>query len=182
MEITNKTNEGMIMAANPYTPPRAEVADVGTEEFQEIQLWSIHGRIGRLRYLAYISGSYVMLVFAVMALTAALGPTASLIMIVGYIAMLVFYVFTTIKRSHDMDMSGWMSLLTLIPFVGLIWVFKSGSRGENRFGAPPPPNTLGIKILGLIFPIIAIIGIAAAIALPAYQQYVQRAQESQQGN
>jgi hypothetical protein len=79
-----------------------------------------------------------------------------------------------------MDWSGWTILLAIIPLVGLIWLFKAGSPGENRFGAPPPPNTTGVKVLGLIFPLIAFIGIVAAIALPAYQTYVKRAQESQQ--
>jgi hypothetical protein len=73
-----------------------------------------------------------------------------------------------------------MYLLALIPFVGLIWLFKSGTPGSNRFGAPPPPNTTGVKVLACIAPAIAIIGILAAIAIPAYQDYVTRAQEAQQ--
>ena len=42
-------------------------------------------------------------------------------------------------------------LLALIPFVGLIWIFKGGTPGSNRFGAPAPANTLGVKILGLLW-------------------------------
>ena len=60
------------------------------------------------------------------------------------------------------------------------WLFKGGTQGENNYGNPPPPNTTGVKILALLLPIIALIGIAAAIALPAYQQYVNQAQMQQQ--
>jgi hypothetical protein len=74
-----------------------------------------------------------------------------------------------------MDWSGWTVLLTLIPFVALIWVFKRGSEGTNSYGAPPPPNTLGVKILGLLLPVLAVVGILAAIAIPAYVEYTRRA-------
>ena len=71
---------------------------------------------------------------------------------IAVIPYLVFYVLAAIQRTHDMDWSAWMLLLALIPFVALIWVFKPGTRGANRFGAPPPPNGLGVKIGGLDLP------------------------------
>jgi len=170
------------MAANPYTPPRAKVADVTTDDFQEVRMWSASGRIGRLRYLAYTFGASLLIGIVAALTTAVLGPTVgSMITLVAYVALLVFCVLVMIQRSHDMDWSGWMVLLSIIPFVGLIWIFKSGTKGENRFGAPPPPNTTGVKILAFIMPVVAIIGIVAAIALPAYQQYVERAQATQSG-
>jgi uncharacterized membrane protein YhaH (DUF805 family) len=169
------------MAANPYTPPKAKVADVGTEEFQPVKLWSASGRIGRLRYLAYSIGASMLVGVVAAVLAPAIGPAlGAAIALLLYIPLLVFNVLIGIQRSHDMDWSGWTILLAIIPLVGLIWLFKAGSPGENRFGAPPPPNTTGVKVLGLIFPLIAFIGIVAAIALPAYQTYVKRAQESQQ--
>jgi Tfp pilus assembly protein PilE len=53
-----------------------------------------------------------------------------------------------------------------------------GVQGPNRFGNPPPPNTLGAILLALVLPLIAIIGIIAAIAIPAYMDYVERAREA----
>src|SRR4029079_6804195 len=91
-----------------------------------------------------------------------------------YAGTLVLNFMFIIQRSHDMDMSGWFSILALIPFVGLYWVFKSGTPGPNRFGPPPSPNTLGVKILAWILPGIAAIGILAAISLPAYVNYQAR--------
>ena len=66
--------------------------------------------------------------------------------------------------------------------VGFIWVFKAGTPGANAYGAPPPPNTTVIKIFGLIGPVIgtiAMVGILAAVALPAYQGYVAKAKAMQ---
>lgn len=168
------------MAANPYTPPRAQVADVGNDEVQEIKMWSASGRIGRLRYLAYTFGASFLVGLVGGVLGAAMGTAGAAVMMLLYVPLLVFSVLAGIQRSHDMDWSGWMLLLAFIPFVGLIWIFKSGTKGPNRFGAPPPPNTTGVKILAFVMPVIAIVGILAAIALPAYQNYVKRAQEAQQ--
>jgi uncharacterized membrane protein YhaH (DUF805 family) len=170
------------MAANPYESPRSRVADVEEDaEFQPIKMWSRSGRLGRLRYLAYTTGASLLVgLFSAMVMGAA-GPTVGgTLTLLAYIPLLIFCVIIGVQRSHDMDWSGWMTLLALIPLVGLIWLFKPGTKGSNTYGNPPPPNTTGVKILGLMFPIIALIGIAAAIALPAYQQYVNRAQMQQQ--
>jgi len=165
------------MSSNPYSPPRAAVSDVeAAQEYQEIRMWSASGRLGRLRYLAYATGASLLAGAAAGLMGGLLGQSlgtglASLV----YIAAVVFSVLVAIQRSHDMDWSGWMVLLTIIPFVGLIWVFKRGSEGTNSYGAPPPPNTLGVKILGLLLPVLFVVGILAAIAIPAYVDYTRRA-------
>jgi uncharacterized membrane protein YhaH (DUF805 family) len=164
------------MATNPYAAPRAAVSDVeDAQEFQEIRMWSAQGRLGRLRYLAYMTGAYILAIALVGGTIAVLGETAGgLVTILAYVVAAVFVILVSIQRSHDMNWSGWTVLLQLIPIVGLIWVFKPGTPGSNDYGAPPPPNTTGVKILGLLLPIIAIIGIVAAIVIPAYADYQQR--------
>jgi uncharacterized membrane protein YhaH (DUF805 family) len=201
------------MTANPYAPPGAKVADVASvsDEVQEIRLWSAKGRVGRLRYLAYTFASGLIMTGLAVAAVVILGPTAGgIVYAVLYIPFLVLAVFTGIKRSHDMNWSGWTLLIPLVPgfglggisatfdpnnssrvivmlsalilsLSGLIWMFKKGTEGSNDYGAPPPPNTTGVKILACTVPVIFVIGILAAIALPAYQQYVKRVQEAQQG-
>lgn len=58
----------------------------------------------------------------------------------------------------------------------LMLLFRAGTRGSNHFGLAPPPNSTGVKVLAFGFPVmIMLVGILAAIALPAYQQYVKRA-------
>ncbi len=157
------------MSTNPYAAPKAAVSDVeDTQEVQEIRMWSADGRIGRLRYLAYGFGSSMIVGAISGGMAAVMDPsTAATLTLVLYIPLLWFAVITGIKRSHDMNWTGWTVLLTIIPFVALIWIFKAGSEGNNDYGAPPPPNTTGVKILALTLPIIAIVGIVAAILIPA---------------
>jgi uncharacterized membrane protein YhaH (DUF805 family) len=177
---TNSRRE--FMAANPYTAPQSRVADIVEDaEYSTIKMWSAKGRIGRLRYLAYAAGASIMAGLVGSVAMATLGASAgAVVFALAYVALAVFSILIAIQRSHDMNWSGWMLFLAIIPFVALIWVFKSGSAGANDYGNPPPPNTTGVKILGLLFPIIAVIGILAAIALPAYQDYLERAQMQMQ--
>lgn len=165
------------MSSNPYQAPRAPVSDVGSaEEFQEVRMWSASGRVGRLRYLAYTTGAYLVAGITVGILGAVLGQsTGASVGLVAYLALLVFCVLVAIQRSHDMNWSGWMVLITLIPFVGLIWLFKPGTDGENDYGFPPPPNTIGVKILAFVMPALVFLGVLAAIAIPAYVEYTKRA-------
>lgn len=168
---------------NPYAAPRAAVADVGeaVERHQPVRLFSAAGRIGRLRYLANMMGAYVLVIagaavlgFIFGALRA--GGTGTLLAtVIALVPYFIFIALKTIQRSHDMDWSGWSALLAFIPLVGLVWLLKGGTPGANRFGAPPPPNTAMVRIGGLILPLLVIIGIVAAVALPAYQDYVKRA-------
>ena len=47
----------------------------------------------------------------------------------------------SVRRLHDVDKSGWWSLIVLIPVVGiivlLVWNATKGTVGGNRFGADP---------------------------------------------
>jgi uncharacterized membrane protein YhaH (DUF805 family) len=165
------------MSSNPYAAPRAEVSDFeAVQEYQEIRMWSASGRIGRLRYLAYSTGAWLLVGALAGFLAAVLNPSLAMIVAAAaYIAALVFGVLTGIQRSHDMGWSGWTVLLTIIPFVGFIWIFKRGSAGANDYGGPPPPNTTGVKILGLVLPVVFVVGLLAAIAIPGYVDYQKRA-------
>ena len=47
----------------------------------------------------------------------------------------------TVRRLHDIDKSGWMLLILLIPLIGVIWflvlLFTSGTKGVNSYGEDP---------------------------------------------
>ena len=94
--------------------------------------------------------------------------------------MLVVGVMLTIQRCHDFDVSGWLSLLLIVPVAPLLFWIIPGTKGANRFGAPTPPNSTGVVVLALILPILFFVGIIAAIALPAYQSYAERARMAQE--
>ena len=168
---------------NRFAPPGAQVDDVVERGvgFQPVRLWPPNGRMGRLRLLAYGSGLYVVFIAVQALLGFVVGTTqsAAASIAVGVVTLVLYLIGSTvlmIQRSHDMNLSGWWSIAAWIPLVGLFWLFKGGTRGVNRWGAPPPPNGWGVRILGLILPVVFVIGIVAAIALPAYVEFTKRAQ------
>ena len=106
--------------------------------------------------------------------------------VIFYLAFFVMHWILFIRRLNDMNMTGWLSILILIPLVNiilsLVLAFYPGTKGANKYGPRQIKNSIWIWIGGLIAPLIfiAIIGILAAVALPAYQDYVIRAQQAEQ--
>ena len=176
-------------AVNPYSPPGAAVADFQDTEgaddgVQPVPFFSHRGRVGRLRYLAYMTFGYFLVILGsgLLGMVMGIAGAAKYAALAGgvvAIPYLVYWFLLTIQRSHDMGWNGWTSLLILIPFVGLIWIFKGGTAGRNDYGLPPPPNTTAVKIGAFLFPAIFVIGMLAAIALPAYMQYSAKAKAAQ---
>lgn len=175
----------VLATATPYAPPTADVAET-LPEFAELRPFSIEGRIGRLRYLAWSLA--VMLaaacVFGIVAIGAAISPVLGIIL--GGLTVIGAVVVSTqigVQRLHDIGWSGWLLLVNLVPVVGsvfaLIMFVVPGSSGANRFGPPPPANSRGVKILAALWLLVPVLGIVAAISLPAYQDYITRAHDAQ---
>lgn len=164
--------------SNPYSAPKVDTqAPLPSDgEPQEVKLFSIAGRIGRVRYIGYSIGLTV-LIMAIGGMLAAVTFGGGIVL--AYIFMLVIQVMLTIQRCHDFNTSGWLSLLMLIPFVNFIFWFIPGTDGANNYGNKPPPNTTMSILLACILPLIFVLGIVAAVALPAYQDYTKRAKASQ---
>lgn len=174
---------------NPYESPKQNLVSDSMLEYGDIRILSADGRIGRLRYFAYSIG-IVLALYLVMGISMGLATmlpesagtiVTALITIVAAIAMVYISVVLIIQRLHDTDKTGWLSLIMLIPIVSIIFTFylwfMPGSAEQNRFGNPPPPNKTAILVVALIG-IIIFIGIIAAIAIPSYNEYIQRAQEA----
>ena len=172
-----------LASQNQYAPPTAHVADItAPTEVADLNYFSAQGRIGRLRYLAYATGASVLFNVSLTGIGIAM-PNSVLLTIatlVGVVALIWFSVLCAIKRCHDINISGWWTLTSVIPFIALAWVFWPGDKGPNRYGPPPPPNTLGVRILGLVLPVVCLVGILAAIAIPQYKQYTDRARAAAQ--
>jgi len=172
------------MAVNPYQAPRASVKDHdGDVEYQNVKLFSVSGRIGRVRYIAYTIGvGFVAGLVAMIGagLSAVVAPLGVAVMAAAYIAMLVLHIMLTIQRSHDFNVTGWISPLVFVPLAVFAFWLLPGTEGENRWGPQTPPNRRGAMVVVFIPIMIALIGILAAIAIPQYQAYVQRAQQVQQ--
>lgn len=173
---TTRSNPGEV--SHPYAPPRAQVAEP-IPEFGELKPFSIRGRIGRLRYLAWsmvlsLTALGLLLVAgSIFAFSSLAGIPLMGLAIIGF---LVVTVQLGVQRLHDIGWSGWLLLLTLVPVIGsifpLVMLLAPGSKGLNRFGAAPPPNSSAVKILAGLGLLVPVIGILAAIALPAYQNYL----------
>jgi type IV pilus assembly protein PilA len=168
---------------NPYAAPQTNVGRADpVEEYGEIKVFSPHGRLGRVRFIGYSAGFgvlFVLLVGAAVAATASNPNTALLVGGAGYVALLAIQILLAIQRSHDMNTTGWLSLIIFVPIAALLFWFVPGTKGQNDYGLQPPPNTLGTILLALILPLVALLGILAAIAIPAYQDYTIRAQVSE---
>ncbi|WP_426360508.1 hypothetical protein ACPUVO_09950 [Pseudocolwellia sp. HL-MZ19] len=79
--------------------------------------------------------------------------------------------------------STWIGLLAFFPFIGIVMIFVLGFKGREwawrnkKWKSVEHFQSVQRKwsIWGLIVLIIPVIGIVAAIALPAYQDYLSRA-------
>ena len=114
-------------------------------------LFSFNGRIRRLHYwLGAIGAGFAYGIVAVICLMLGMmlnhgeGPGA-----IGWLLYAVVFFFALwtsaalqIKRWHDRDKSWVWIFISLIPFIGAIWVlvevgFLDGTQGPNRFGPSP---------------------------------------------
>ena len=168
---------------NPYSAPKAEVADAAEAEFQPVKVFSVSGRIGRVRYIGYSVGFALLIGLAIGVVAGFLGAVGvgrNLGAGVGYVAwavLIAVQIMLAIQRCHDFNSSGWWSVFSILPLIGLLFWLIPGTDGANRFGARTPPNTTGAVLGALVLPLIVVVGIVAAVAIPAYQQYTMRAQQ-----
>ena len=164
-------------AASPYAPPRAAVGDE-LPEFADLKVFTINGRIGRLRYLAWtLVLTIAMLVAGGIISTASFAvatasPTAAIILggVLGFalfIALIVVSVQIGVQRLHDLGWSGWLYLLNLVPLVNsvfpLLMLVLPGNAGANQYGAPPPRNSTAVKVLATLW--LAFIPVMLAIVV-----------------
>lgn len=178
-----RREEYFVEAQNPYDAPKSKITGAATS-YGEIKVFSAKGRIGRVRYIGYSAGMTILIGIALGVLSAVMGKiggpdVAAIVMGASYVAIFVVMLLLTIQRAHDFNASGWLAILAIVPLVNLIFWFIPGTDGENRFGPETPPNGTGAILLALILPAVFILGIVAAIAIPAYQDYVKRAGTAQ---
>ncbi|KIP89724.1 DUF805 domain-containing protein [Pseudomonas fluorescens] len=146
---------------SPYAPPRANVGE-SLPAFATLKPFSVDGRIGRLRFLAWtmvlsLVALPIVGVFALIALGLVSGDSTTGLIFGGILAVFLFIGFMivsilfSVQRLHDIGWSGWLWLLNLVPFVGsffpLVIMVVPGNTGANRYGPPPPPNSTAVKVL-----------------------------------
>jgi uncharacterized membrane protein YhaH (DUF805 family) len=142
------------------------------------RLISLSGRIGRLRYWIYGAAlSVAMIPVVILALGASLvshtapGPLSLLLVFAGEAAVLFGCVVLVRRRLNDLDKSGWLTLLMLVPFVNAVfglWIlFWPGTSGVNRFGPPPSANSRAIVGAAWVLGVLSVGTLVALCFMPA---------------
>lgn len=75
---------------------------------------------------------------------------------IGMVLLMVFFlgsmipsIAVAVRRFHDQDRSGWMYLLSFIPYIGgivvVVFMCLEGTRGPNQYGPDPvDPNNAAV--------------------------------------
>ena len=110
--------------------------------------WTTYtGRLNRQRYFLRglgISFGAFMISFIFAFVAAILGAAEDTAAAVGYLfalPLIVLSYFNSMKRAHDLDKTGWIVLVSFIPFVNIIFglylLFTKGTDGPNKYGDDP---------------------------------------------
>lgn len=163
----------MVQLGNPYNAPESAVSEAAGAT-QPVKIFSVSGRIGRVRYIAYGIGFYFLI--GILGGIVGLVANENVAIVLMFLALLVMSFMLTIQRCHDFDTSGWLSLVVLVPLANFVFWFIPGTDGPNRYGNPTPPNRPGVIVLVCVVPaLVFVFAVLAAVAIPAYQDYTHRA-------
>lgn len=150
---------------------------------------SPEGRFGRLSSIGWYGFVHLITFFATIALSLAMGifnlntlsvdnqfvNTLTGIAGLGFVVILVLYIYLvmviSIRRLHDMNRSGWLILLFLLPVVnillGLYLLLGSGTAGVNNYGLPRE-TPVWEKILAWLMIIITVLSFLASGSMVSY--------------
>ena len=181
--------------------------------FNKQSLGTLNGRMGRLDYaiLSFSLGLLVLIVEKLLGINQFLVIFSSFTdeviisesllktaVLIGYIQILLFALIT-VKRLHDINYSGWLAMIFIIPLINLglltgllvligiiirlILLFAKGEPNKNKFGPIPDANHrnklllfIGVLILNyLIFS--NMYGEAFPIINPIWEQLILEMQQ-----
>ncbi len=108
------------------------------------------GRARRAEYWYFVLGNFILImpfyVIAMIGVATDMGAISTLGMIVYVIVALATIVpslAVAVRRLHDINKSGWLYFIALIPLIGaiilLVWFFTEGDKFTNNYG-PDPKN------------------------------------------
>lgn len=125
-----------------------------TLQYQEDKTFSemfltAKGRLNRLRYFKRMLVLGIVEIISTTLISSAffdastydLSTTGYILTAVVFIVIAPMQYLLFIRRLHDLDKTGWLSLLMLVPvlnaLLGLYLLFASGTVGHNQYGADP---------------------------------------------
>ena len=127
-------------------------------------LFGFQGRVNRAKFWLVALGIFVVevILFAVILggaamsgdpeqIAAAMGPVASVVILVFVVIATWISIAVAVKRYHDRNKSGWWVLIVFVPVIGGLWYliecgFLRGTPGPNAYG--PDPLATGCLSLG----------------------------------
>lgn len=142
VELPKPVKEEPKVHANSFEPPIAKSTNETKESF-----FSSAGRIRRSTYLLRMVFLALPASFAYLALDGSSNsynsPNETTLIFSGLALIVISYlsILQFIKRLHDITLSGWWTLLSLIPVAGglfgFVVLFINSSKGANKYGADP---------------------------------------------
>jgi len=100
------------------------------------------GRAGRAEYWWF--ALFYLIIYAVALVIDIVAGTKFVFILIVSLGMLLPTLAAGVRRLHDIDKSGWWYFISLIPFIGGIWLLvlfvQAGTPGQNSYG-PPPAQT-----------------------------------------
>lgn len=145
----------------------------GNLVYEPLSVLSVSQRLGRLRYACYQFSAWLigfLLIALAVLFSAEMVPEMAGIgfSLVFGLLLLIYTVGLMVRRLHDMDLSGWWALLSLVPILNLPFhlflYLGDGSSSMNRFGTPNPLPSGIVTLVGGLFWIINVLFIIATIA------------------
>lgn len=95
------------------------------------------GRATRKEYWYFVLFSFIVGLFIAI-IGSIIGDTANILIRIYYLLILIPSLAVLTRRMHDINESGWVLVLLIIPVVGQIWIFiyslLKSKPGENKYG------------------------------------------------
>lgn len=106
------------------------------------------GRTLRVQYIARFFIMFLLLFYAMYNISMPINPNESWFSIIIncfiaiFLLLSVFQTFPlTVRRLHDLNLSGWWLLATFLPLMGqvslIVLSILKGNSGPNKYGPPP---------------------------------------------
>ena len=180
-EPATLATDSVPLAADPVPtaslpPPRRTGPPVPVTDAPLFGL-SFQGRVGRVRN--FLGGLLVLLglLWLVILVAALPGPITLILLLLGTALLTVWGCRLTVLRLHDVNRSGWWSLVFLVPYVGalasLVLSLLPGTPEDNDHGAPPVDDT-SLPVMVVLVLVCISLGAGGRLALSSYERYASQ--------
>lgn len=126
-----------------FSTSNSKLITVKIIQYDTEKFWSFKGRIGRLKYFFRLFFIFIIFCCSYILFNEYNGAVPFIYFILFSLFLLIVVFLQSIKRLHDLNLSGWWCLVLLIPYLnifgGLYIIFGIGAKGTNIYGPDPDP-------------------------------------------